>query len=333
MLSNDPSSSLSVQERHEDDDRWLRTRRRHRFLSGLCTILALMIAGAAWYAYPILKRHDSSLAQLVHTQQALDKIDGSLQMQRSNVAEWSKDQQQLRDQVTKLGGEIRSRIEVVRKETGHTGENLFHTMQAQIERQIEAMKSRVAALESSRDADKAQIAALQEELGQVRGEVSEQNRLLSDVRREMENQNHDAGTENRLASLQESEERNRQSVEAINNRLAVRRVDFEVSKGHSRELAPGISLGITGTDVAFRRVSGWMWVLPDRRTIWLRQQGAQEPVDFYGYRDGMKRELVITSVTKGSVAGYLLLPMEGSAAAESASSLVHAGTAIGNASE
>jgi hypothetical protein len=332
MLSNDPSSSLSVQERHEDDDRWLRTRRRHRVLSGLGILLALMIAGAAWYAYPILKRHDSALAQLAHTRQALDKIDGSLQMQRSNVAEWSKDQQQLRDQVTRLGREMGSRIEAVRQEASHTGENLFHTVQAQIEGQMETIMGRVAALESSRDADKAQIASLREQLGQVRGGVSEQNRQLSEMRREMENQNHDARTESRLASLQESEQRDRQSVEAINNRLAVHRIDFEVTKGHSRELAPGISLGITKTDPAFRRVSGWMWVLPDRRTIWLREQGAQEPVDFYGYTDEKKRELVITSVTKGSVAGYLLLPMEGSAA-ESASSLVHRGTIIGTASE
>src|SRR3974390_1032251 len=109
MLSNGPSSPLSVQERHEDDDRWLRTRRRYHILGGLCAILALMIAGAAWYAYPILKRHDSSLAQLVHTQQALDKIDGSLQEQRSNAVGWSKDQQQLRDQVTRVGQEMRSR--------------------------------------------------------------------------------------------------------------------------------------------------------------------------------------------------------------------------------
>ena len=332
MLTNGPSSPLFAHERHDDDDRWLRTRRRHRILSGLCTILALMIAGAAWYAYPILKRRDSSLAQLVHTQQALDKIDGGLQEQRSNVAEWSKEQQQLRDQVTRLGREMRSRIEAVRKETGNTGENLFRSVQAQIEREIETIKGRVAALESSRDADKAQIAALQEQLGQVRDEVSEQNQQLSAVRWQMENQNHDAGTESRLASLQESEQRDRQSVEAINNRLAVRRIDFEVTKGHSRELAPGISLGITRTDVAFRRVSGWMWVLPDRRTIWLREQGAQEPVDFYGYTDGMKRELVIRSVTKGSVAGYLLLPKEASAA-ESASSLLHAGTSTGNDSE
>ena len=332
MLSNGPSSPISVQERHEDDNRWLRTRRHHRVLSGLCAILALMIAGAAWYVYPILKRHDSSLAQLVHTQQALDKIDGGLQEQRSNVAEWSKDQEQLRDQVTRVGREMRSRIEAVRKESDQAGENLLHTAQVQIERQIEGMKSRVTALESSRDADRAQITMLQEQLCQVRADVSGQNRQLIEVRRQMENQNRDAGTESRLASLQESEQRDRQSVEAINNRLAVRRIDFEVTKGHSRELAPGISLGITRTDAAFRRVSGWMWVLPDRRTIWLRQQGAQEPVEFYGYADGKKRELVITSVAKGSVAGYLLLPTEATVA-ESASSLAHPGTSTGTDSE
>jgi hypothetical protein len=75
-----------------------------------------------------------------------------------------------------------------------------------------------------------------------------------------------------------------------------------------------------------------MWVLPDRRTIWLRQQGAQEPVDFYGYNDGMKRELVITSVAKRSVAGYLLLPKKATTA-ESASSLARPDTSTETDSE
>jgi hypothetical protein len=51
-----------------------------------------------------------------------------------------------------------------------------------------------------------------------------------------------------------------------------------------------------------------MWLMPDRRTIWLKNQGAQEPIVFYGVKDGKKRELVITNVTKNSVTGYLLLP-------------------------
>jgi sortase A len=85
-----------------------------------------------------------------------------------------------------------------------------------------------------------------------------------------------------------------------------RKVRFEVFKSHSRELAPGISMGLTRTDVAGLRVDGWMWLMPDRRTIRLRHQRALEPVVFY--RAGGKRELVITSVSVNSVSGYLIEP-------------------------
>jgi len=60
--------------------------------------------------------------------------------------------------------------------------------------------------------------------------------------------------------------------------------------------------------VYLRRVNGWIWVMPDRRTIWLRHQSAREPVVFYGHLDGKQRELMITSVTENSVRGYLLVP-------------------------
>jgi hypothetical protein len=43
----------------------------------------------------------------------------------------------------------------------------------------------------------------------------------------------------------------------------VRRVTFEVSASHSRQLVPGISLGLTGTNAANRRANGWMWLTPD----------------------------------------------------------------------
>jgi len=89
---------------------------------------------------------------------------------------------------------------------------------------------------------------------------------------------------------------------------AVRTVRFNVSMNHSRELAPGISLGLTETDVPEQRVNGWMWLLAERRTIWLRNQDASEPVVFYGSQDGKRRELRITGVTPSSIEGYLTLP-------------------------
>ncbi|HEV2201959.1 MAG TPA: class D sortase [Bryobacteraceae bacterium] len=78
---------------------------------------------------------------------------------------------------------------------------------------------------------------------------------------------------------------------------------FSVVKHHSRELAPGISLGVDDTNVESGQVTGWMWIMPDRRTIWLRDQPAQRPLIFY--QRGERRELLITNVTSNSVTGYL----------------------------
>jgi sortase A len=101
----------------------------------------------------------------------------------------------------------------------------------------------------------------------------------------------------------------RQSL-AEEHRPTIKRVTFEVSKGHSRQVSPGISLGLTGIGLSRLRVNGWIWVMPDRRTIWLRDQGTQEPVVFYGHLDGRRRELVITRVTTNSVIGYVLVPKD-----------------------
>lgn len=87
-----------------------------------------------------------------------------------------------------------------------------------------------------------------------------------------------------------------------------RRVAFQVAGSHSRQLAPGISLGLSWTDPGRHLVNGWMWLMPERRTIWLRNQPVDKPVVFYGYSDGRERKLVLTRVTANSVAGYLVLP-------------------------
>ena len=120
-----------------------------------------------------------------------------------------------------------------------------------------------------------------------------------------------ANRDQQLVALNEQASRKAREVEDLAKKLEPVRMDFEVTRNHSRQLSDGISLGITRTDGSHRRASGWMWVMPERRTIWLRDQGAQQPVVFYGYQDGQRRELVITNVTRDSVTGYLLLPADG----------------------
>lgn len=88
-------------------------------------------------------------------------------------------------------------------------------------------------------------------------------------------------------------------------------VDFSVPQGHSRELVPGkIWLGVDSADSGTQTVDGWLWVMPDRHTTWLRHTDAHDPVVFY--QDGERRELFITSIGQNSAKGFIVdLPVRG----------------------
>jgi hypothetical protein len=150
------------------------------------------------------------------------------------------------------------------------------------------------------------VEELQSALGALREQAARQAGELRKVKDEMDRDS--ANHNEQLAALNEQMGSKSREVEALSKKLEVRRVDFEVTRNHTGPLTDEISLSVTGTDVSHRRITGWMWVMPDRRTIWLHGQGAQQPVVFYGYQDGKRRELVITNVTRDSVTGYLLLP-------------------------
>lgn len=84
------------------------------------------------------------------------------------------------------------------------------------------------------------------------------------------------------------------------------RLPFEIAQNHSRELGRGISIGLTKADEDSERADGWMWLMPERRTVWLRDLGTHQPLTFSA-ADGQKRELVITSISRNSMRGYVTL--------------------------
>jgi predicted nuclease with TOPRIM domain len=303
-------------EKREMDDRY---ERRHTALGVGGAILALAIIGLgilAWRAYPEFRRHAAALSALPSIQQLVDGMGDRFKDVNAKLEEWASDRQTLNDRMTKLGQRMEARFENMRKQVEEVSAETMRRVQAEIENKMQTLDARLERLESGRNSDQTRVAELQNELNQVRdqlqGELAKQAGELNTVRRDMEDRG--AAHERQVASLMEREERDQRNlsdnVASIQQRLAVRRVDFEVNKNHSRDLAEGFLLDVTGTDPLYRKASGWMWVAADRRTIWLKNQAAQEPVVFYGFKDGKKRELVFTNVTKDSVTGYLLLPAE-----------------------
>ncbi|MGA2738926.1 MAG: class D sortase [Bryobacteraceae bacterium] len=97
------------------------------------------------------------------------------------------------------------------------------------------------------------------------------------------------------------------AVSGMPPKSTVQRVGFKVYTWESREVVPGIRLGVSQADAVRRRATVRMFVTPERHTITLKNQPAHQAVFFHGHDDGKQRELMITGITANSVTGYLLL--------------------------
>jgi len=86
------------------------------------------------------------------------------------------------------------------------------------------------------------------------------------------------------------------------------RIDFEITRNKTDEVAPGIYLTIHNTNVEQQRIDALLQIAEDGRTLRLREQKAQTVVIFTTKRDARSRELVFTRIDKSKVAGYLLIP-------------------------
>jgi predicted transcriptional regulator len=277
----------------------------HRIRWIALTLVLAAIIGLGWFFYPSLSQAPAMLAQLPGLQKAFGDMGSRLTTTEATLQDWYAGQHELQQRVADLQKETQSRFRYARQQAGELRAELSKRIHGEVLAQTQVLETKVARLEAKGEADQALIEKLQTDLAALRQDTEKQAAQLDFVHNQIERDG--ANRDQQLASLNNQLGRENRNVEDLSKKLAVKRVDFEVTRNHSRDLGDGISLGITGTDVSHRRVTGWVWVMPDRRTVWLHDQGAQEPVVFYGLRDGKRKELVITNVTRDSISGYLLL--------------------------
>ena len=275
-------------------------------------LLVIAVGGLCWYGYPTLKQVPALVTQFPGLQKSFEGMSARLAATESQIKEWGASHQQLQDRVAQVEKSTAARIQAASKQAQALSEKVYQRVHGEVAAQTQATDERLARLESSNEA---KLEKLQTEVASLREETARQAGELRNVRSEMERDG--ANRDQQLVSLNQEVGRESRDVETINNKLAVKRVDFEITRNHSQQLTDDLSLGITGTDVSHRRVTGWMWVMPDRRTIWLHKQAAQQPVVWFGTRDGKRREVVITNVAKNSVSGYVLLPADSNSTAVS----------------
>jgi len=280
-------------------DRPLAVESDHRGQSKTLWVLVVVLGAAfgalAYYGNRVIKNQNVHITQLFGSQGTLTTLGQRADAAETKLHDLAGDWQGMGQRVTKLEG----RVAADAKETRLYAEKLTQQMHQEITAELDARTStldaRLRQVESEQADQRAQMARVEANLKQDISAVREENgRDLSGVRQQ--------------------EESNARDVNAISQKLDRRRIDFEITKGQNRELAPGISLQIRGTNVAHQRYHGALTLEQAHRTVWLRDQSADEPVRFL-HKDGEDPyELVVTDVTKKAVAGYLLAPVKPDAA-------------------
>jgi hypothetical protein len=305
------------------EERWQARHRRHWVFDIFLTLVVLSLAAAAWYVYPMFKKHEAGIGQLPDMQKTVGELQDGLKSAGSRFDQWVSGQQSVSDRTQQALKELRGRVDEIKdgikSEAVEATSAMLERVQSDIGTKIDKIQTQLAELDSGRKADREKAVALERDLAQLREQYDRQADGLAAIRRRMDEQ--EALSQRQIADvtqMKETQRQNRQDFDALNNRFATERVSFSVNKNQTAHVAPGITLEVTAIDPQFERVTGWMAMGADQRTIRFRNQAVHEPVEFYS-ADGRKRELVVTSVSKDSVAGYLLVPKAGGATATTSS--------------
>ena len=313
MASNDQEVGLhlgSAYDTWEKEEAEQRHKLRIRAVWGTLAVVALALLYAAWRAYPILQPQSLLPARLASLPFQLASVTDTLAAASKRADATDAKVNQLasawdatRGRFATLESQVSSNLQAASKETRSLVNQIQRRIEVALEKRLQVLQTRVSRVEAGQEAAQARVAKLEQELAAAREENALQLALLQQDRERTLNR-----VDEQLASLDQQVKGGKSELAAVQTQIEHRRVEFEAGANHTRELAPGVTLQVSRTNVNQQRFDGWVFLMPDRRTMWVRGQGLQQPLVFYSREDSRPRELVITRVTKYSVIGYVLLP-------------------------
>ncbi len=265
--------------------------RRHAAFWITIVLFAGILGGLYYYGYLTLKPQDLRITQVTGNQGMMATLAQRADSAESKLHDLAGDWQGMGQRMTKLEGRVAADLTTTRRYAETLTQQLHQQISAEMNARTSTLDTRLQQVESEQAAQRAQIAQVEANLKQDISTVREENgRNLSGVRQQ--------------------EESDARGVSALSQKLDRQRIDFELTKGHTKVLAPGITLQLRGTNVSRQRYHGSLTLAQAHRTLWLRDQSTDQPVRFLHKNGEEPYELVVTDVTGKAVAGYLLAPIK-----------------------
>jgi hypothetical protein len=212
----------------------------------------------------------------------------------------------LRGRVSGLDTKINSGLEKTQKSTRDLGTSLrgeLANVRSDARERQEASQARMRDLEAKQQTQAQRTAELEREVTQLQSRIAGLRGDLNSA---------SASQARETAQVRQDVQRAGARVEQVasyNNRPRDR---FQVEKGATKEIAPGIMLHLTRVNTSHRRFDGWIQLVNDSaRFVWLRDQAVLQTFAFYSGKNALRHDLVVTDLSPGGITGYLIYPRHG----------------------
>ncbi len=255
------------------------------FLAVVGLALLASIGGLIW-SYTLSSRLTKSEAALAAAQQKNDQLSASLD---------------------KTNAELHVETEALSKSVGLTQKEL-ESRAADLQRRQEAEAKRLASEQQAAaeaatkqiGAVSSQVSSVQTDVGGVKTQVAKTQSDLQATQAQLQSMKGDLGIQSGLIAT------NHEELEILKHKGDRNYYEFTLNKQKQPQPVATVSLLLKKTDPKKNRYT--LVVVADDKQIEKKDKGTNEPVQFYTGKDNLLFELVVNTVNKNQVIGYISTP-------------------------
>ena len=246
--------------------------------AGKWILIAVAIAYVAVSAYLLYAQHAK-----------LDKIAQDQVVGEKQVAELSKRMQSAEADAETLA----QQLGMTKKELASRAAQLQRQQQASVAKLAEEQKKELSLVAG-------EVGTVKTDVGGVKTDLGTTKASLEETRAQLQRTIGDLGVQSGLIA------NTRGDLEALKHKGDRQYYEFTLLKGASPQAFSTVALQLRKTDPKKGKYT--LNVTADDRTIEKKDKNASEPVQFYTGRDHMLYEMVVWTVDKNKITGYLSTP-------------------------
>jgi DNA repair exonuclease SbcCD ATPase subunit len=253
------------------------------FLALLAVAVLAAIAGLAW-SYHLSGRVTNAEAQLSQAQQRNEKLAAALDETNARLKVTT---ETLGQRLGLTQKQLESKVD--------TAQELLRRQEADTKR----LESAQAATDQHVSTVSSDVSTVKTDVGGVKTDLTQTKTELKTAESQLQSMKGDMGVQSGLIATNHNE------LEILKHKGDRNYYEFTLTKGQKKPVST-VSLELKKADVKHSRYT--LEVYADDKQIEKKDRGLNEPVQFYTGKDNLLYELVVNSVDKNTVKGYIATP-------------------------